>query len=247
MIFDKNFLLDLGSDRILMYACGIFTGFFGSYCVLQDHFEKKFAEEHRRAEEIIRIYNEQMNEQEQNLIEEYVKTSEESITGREEGILEPEKRSEIKKIWRTEGKGDNTKVNYSGYYKPKNVSEADLDVIDTRETTGEATEEIDKFREPKKPTPPGPDDVSLPRIASKKEVDLLPDFFETVKMSYYVYDDKLVIHEDGRERPVKPEDYVGDCLIKRGFDHDSSTFLYVLNYKLSTVYKIEKEWALYEH
>ena len=77
---------------------------------------------------------------------------------------------------------------------------------------------------------------------------MLPkDVYSFENMSYYVYDDVLLLTPDMDEwTVVDPEDYLGDCLTVHGFDHNNEETLYVINYLDQTVYKVSKKWNYYK-
>lgn len=228
-----------GKWWLAYFIGGIICGGGSAAYLLDDYFEKKYESKL----DILRQNMETYKKQNMNLTSElleakkesYKRKSGESNTGRDQGILSEEDRVNIKTTWQS---GQNA-IDYTKFYKQKNEGvavkepEKSMDTVDSQ-----GVKEIQKYTADSRKT------KSAPKIATEREVMVLPDDdYSRMHMRYYVYDDKLVmVYEDGRTRVVDQEEYTGDCLTKYNFDHNEQEVLYVINYQKRQCYTIVKEW-----
>lgn len=174
--------------------------------------------------------------------EKYKRSTEESNTGRENGILPKNERVTLKENWAIV---DKDTIDYTKFYTQKETGadvkepETTVDSV-SEEDQKEITEYSEEIRRSSMP----------PRILSKREMEMIPkDDYEHIRLLYYMYDDTLVIDNDELDAPwivVHDVDgMVGDCLTKHGFDSDTEEYLYVINYQRKGVYTVKKKWASY--
>ena len=77
-----------------------------------------------------------------------------------------------------------------------------------------------------------------PRIISVEKLGDLEPSWEVKTLFYYTYDETLVSEND--EVIEDPYMYVGDALDKYGFVDNEESCIYVQNFRLHTIYEVEK-------
>ena len=137
--------------------------------------------------------------------------------------------SEMKEIREKLKKNWNETTNYAAMYKVE-------EKINNDETEDETKKMHDSHQKNKN---------RAPKIISEEAVSDLPPTIELVALMYYQENDTLVTEND--EFIYDPENFVGDCLTKFGFDQNNEEMIYVMNYSQDTVYEIQKVFGSYNY
>lgn len=151
-------------------------------------------------------------------------------TGRENGPLSSEERTEMRK----KQAGEHVRTDYKSMYEG---------LPDLAEE--EHPEEEDDFDPlPNSATQNHMDNADRPpRLISVEDAGELPSYIDHQLLFYYTYDDSIA-DEDGNVEE-NPELLLGDCLTKYGFvdDDNEEERIFVMNYELDTCYEVQKLYA----
>ena len=223
---------------ILIYLGGVITGAFVSLYAMDEHYEKLYNEKLLAVKKNYAEFEKKLKAIEAK--KDYKSESTDSNTGRTTvNVLPKEERVNIKENWKIK---DGIYLDYTQFYKQKNseafVIKEPEKAINT--VTEESNIDIANFSEETRRT------SMPPKIATEREVEMLPEEYNTIDMIYYVYSDTLVIANDERWEVLKdPTVMIGDNLTKYGFDYNEQDVLLVINYQRKESYRIVKRWANY--
>lgn len=84
-----------------------------------------------------------------------------------------------------------------------------------------------------------------PRIISFDKMAELDASYENRTLFFYMYDDTVVDEDDNIVD--EPHLLLGDCLEKYGFVDNEEKLIFVQNFKLRTVYEVEKVWKSFDY
>lgn len=90
----------------------------------------------------------------------------------------------------------------------------------------EATEEHAKNRNRK------------PKIISEEAIGELPAYFN--RETFFFYDQEGILTDEENNEIVDPETYLGDSLTKYGFDQNEEERIFVVNYRLDSIFEVQK-------
>lgn len=131
-------------------------------------------------------------------------------------------------------------VAYHKMYK-KQYEEDELDLSDDGEEEPVIDEEAVQYHEEHKDK--APKVISLDEI---DDTDIVPKWFDTQTILYYQYDDTLINETDDTVILTEEEEALfGNCLLDSGFNDNDDEYIYIINYALDVLYRIEKQFAAY--
>lgn len=226
--------------EILIFVGGVITGVGSAMFLLDKDYDNRLEEARRNLESYYSSKPDLSELKRETKKTEERKPDESTNTGREKGILKNDERVKIKETW-----SDDTGefIDYTKYYKAHNSTLKISEPENTKKTTTDEDDiDISNFSDDSRRI-----NIS-PKIASEREMELLPrdGSYEFMDMKYFVYDDTLVLTpEEDPWQVVDQEEYLGDCLVKEGFDQNDEDTLYVINYLHETVYTVHKTYGMY--
>lgn len=229
--------LDWLTSKVATFVSGLITGGGITYLVLDEVFKKKEDDLVMRYNKAIEASLQVKKYAEEHSVD-YLRQSEKTDTGRENGVLSADNRVRIKTLdtWTDTGE----KIDYAKFYVAKNDSR----VIDEPEMNRNTVDvgadyDIEEEQNTAMKSDRGP------RISTEQEVKYLPKAFERHDLKYFMYSDTLIFVGDELENDREIEDIesvLGNCLTQNGFDHNDDDKLFVVDFSKKQVYIVEKEW-----
>lgn len=252
------------NKNILFFIGGLLTGAAGGFFAGKYFYEKKAND---RADQQIqemedyyeetygdaladRYKRESSDEVEVNPVEDDETTN----TGREDGVLSPERREEIK---RNLVRNHEQTTNYAAMYRQKNGASNAEEEFDGGHPpdSDEDEDEIGNNIEEDPPEEPAETDAEeefiqqeeerqrnkqrSPRLISEDSLGDIPGYYSQEILLYYVLDETMVTEDDD-----VIDDYhqlLGDCMEKYNFiDNDDENVIFVRNFQTDTVYEVRK-------
>lgn len=229
-------------------AIGAVAGVFGS----KEYWKKKFQDEaDKEIDDLREYYGIKSSYQRSEIGKNYDNLSENAENGRENGVLSPEKRQEIKEKL---DKNHAETTNYARIYSDKRKERANLDSQNDEKTDGfdqEIADDLDKNEE-ENGQELSDDDMEAkaiyddhqankdrkPRVISAETLNDLPEYYETRDLYYYSYDETIT--DENNEEVEVPELLLGDCMEKYDFVNNDEEVMYVQNFSFGKVFIIHK-------
>lgn len=225
------------TKNVLFLLLGIATGSGAAFCITKKIYKKKYSDfAEKQIQQMEEYYGVTDNyRREVNVLDDFDDEEVNPVTntGRESGSMKKEDRDSVREFIKTNR--DVKKTDYRHIYPdPADLESPPEDKEEEEIPMNAAIEEHESNL------------GRLPRIISAEDASELPDYIDQETLLYYMYDDTLC-NEDG-EVFDRPEDVLGDCLLKYGFidNVNDETRIFVMNYDLDTCYCVQKEFKSYE-
>lgn len=203
------------------FVAGAGTGVAGSFGYFKKKFSKKMNEELSKMEERYRVPVKYTRVK----FDEDEKSAEDDFESREKNyILSADRRAEIKQKLI---KGRQQTTNYAEMYKMKNEDQEE----ESDDVEIDPGQEFDKFYQKNKDKPP--------KIISLEDAIELPEFINQQALLYYTENDVL-LDEESNEIIEDRQNFIGNTLEKYDFRNNDDDRMYVLNWRLTTCYEIQK-------
>lgn len=256
------------SNQNLAYLfCGVVIGGVIGVASTVIFLKKKFLKElDRRVEEMEAYYkkSDEYDKKKRSPIRKpsYADKSTETNTGRENGVLPSKERVDIckptdckedsktdyknafskEKIGGGSIKSDSLTTNYivkDGEMRPASDEELLAESEHPEDDEPEIDEDLEMFESHQK------DRGREPRIISFDKMGELDNSYDNQVLYFYMYDDTVVDEDDNVID--EPHLLLGDCLEKYGFVDNDEKMIFVQNFRLRTVYEVEKVWKSFEY
>jgi hypothetical protein len=131
-------------------------------------------------------------------------------------------------------------VDYSGYTKAaKEYSAEDEDPAES-ESPSDEDDDVKNYLDGKRDSEAPRRE---PRLIKYEDFGELP-YYDKITLLYYIEDGVVTTEDD--ELITNPEEILGNCLVKFGFDKNDERVIFVRNERNSTDYEIDKVFDSYE-
>lgn len=239
------------NPKLIWFALGVLTGGAIGSVSMGVYLKRKFTKEFEEAIDEMEEYYDKVDEYRRPFKDveapdvnvNPVNKVDETNTGRENGSLSKKQREEIKKKldknWEKTTEyaamydGGEDDIAGIGGEPDDDEEEVDPSLLEEDgepvEVDEEATTEHAKNR------------TKPPKIISASALGDVPAYYEEETFFFYA-DLGILTDENGNEIP-DPETYLGDSLTKYNFDTSDEERIYVINYRLSSVYDVQKVYG----
>lgn len=250
------------NKNILFFIGGLIAGGAGGFFAGKYFYEKKANDRaDKQIQEMEDYYEETYGDaladrykRESSDVEVNPVDDDETNTGREDGVLSPERREEIK---RNLVRNHEQTTNYAAMYRQKNGASNAEKEIDGGHPPDSDEDEDELGQNIEEDPPVEPDEMTAeeafieqeeerkrnkqrnPRLISEDSLGDIPGYYSQEVLLYYVLDETMVTEDD--EIIDDYHQLLGDCMEKYNFiDNDEENTIFVRNFQTDTIYEVRK-------